>query len=80
MMSPKKSPAVQAGQAVVAGNDLAGRDPAANHEKELRVDYTFNGQPGHATVRENEALTPRRMQPLASRPMGDTTAADVRRW
>jgi hypothetical protein len=34
-----------------------GRDPALNHEKELRVDYTLDGQPSHVTVPENETLT-----------------------
>jgi hypothetical protein len=34
-----------------------GRDPAVNHEKELRVDYTLDGKPGHAVVHENDTLT-----------------------
>jgi hypothetical protein len=38
-------------------NDVFGVDPAVNHEKELRVDYTLDGQPGHVTVPENETLT-----------------------
>jgi len=40
----------------VASNDLLGRDPAANHVKELRVDYTLDGKPGHAAAPENETL------------------------
>jgi hypothetical protein len=44
------------GQTIVASNDLLGRDPAVNHVKELRVDYTLDGKPGHATVPENETL------------------------
>ena len=39
--------------AISANNDAFGRDPAPNHVKELRVDYTFAGKPGHATVQEN---------------------------
>ena len=42
---------------VVANNEALGRDPAVNHVKELRVDYTLNGQPGHVTVAESEPLT-----------------------
>ena len=46
------------GQLVVeANNDTLGRDPAVNHAKELRVDYTLDGKPGHVTVQENETLT-----------------------
>ncbi len=41
---------------VVANNNVMGRDPAANHEKELRVDYTLDGMPGHVVVHENETL------------------------
>ena len=43
--------------AIVANNDVLGRDPALNHVKELRVDYTLDGKPGHATVQEGETLT-----------------------
>jgi hypothetical protein len=43
--------------AVGAANDLLGRDPALNHEKELRVDYTLDGKPGHVTAHEGETLT-----------------------
>jgi hypothetical protein len=42
---------------VIANNDAFGRDPANQHRKELRVDYTLDGKPGHATVPENETLT-----------------------
>ncbi len=42
---------------VAASNDALGRDPSYNHAKELRVDYTLDGKPGHATVPENETLT-----------------------
>jgi len=48
---------VQAGQPIVANNDVMGRDPAKDHVKELRVDYTLNGKPGRVTVPENETLT-----------------------
>jgi hypothetical protein len=55
-VTKKVSELIRVGQAVTAKNDLFGRDPAADHEKELRVDYTLDGKPGHATVRENETL------------------------
>ncbi|HLZ54153.1 MAG TPA: glycosyl hydrolase, partial [Verrucomicrobiae bacterium] len=42
---------------VVASNDTFGRDPAVSHEKELRVNYTLDGKPGHVTVSEGETLT-----------------------
>jgi hypothetical protein len=45
------------GQPIVANNDVLGRDPAANHEKELRVDYMLDGKPGHVAVHEGETLT-----------------------
>ncbi len=46
------------GQLVVGvNNDAMGRDPAANHVKQLRVDYTLDGKPAHVTVYENETLT-----------------------
>jgi hypothetical protein len=38
-------------------NDVFGIDPAVNRVKELRVDYTLDGQPGHETVPEDETLT-----------------------
>jgi hypothetical protein len=41
---------------VEASNDDLGGDPALLHKKELRVDYTLNGQSGHATVPEDETL------------------------
>ena len=49
---------VRDGQLVVSvKNDVFGVDPAVNRSKELRVDYTLDGQPGHATMPENETLT-----------------------
>lgn len=48
---------VHDGQLVVtASNEVLGRDPATNHVKELRVDYTLDGQAGHVTVPENQTL------------------------
>ncbi|HKW30884.1 MAG TPA: glycosyl hydrolase, partial [Verrucomicrobiae bacterium] len=41
---------------VIASNDTFGRDPAYLHEKELRVSYTLDGQPGRETVSEGETL------------------------
>ncbi len=57
-VTAKLSKLARDGQVViVANNDNMERDPAVNHEKELRVDYTLDGQPGHATVRENDTLS-----------------------
>jgi hypothetical protein len=42
---------------VVASTGVMGGDPAPFHVKELRVDYTLDGKPGHAVTRENETLT-----------------------
>ena len=42
---------------VAARNDVFGGDPASLHPKDLRVDYTLDGQVGHATVHENDTLT-----------------------
>ncbi len=55
-VTEKVSELVRDGQPIVASNDLMGRDPAANHEKELRVDYALDGKAGHATAHENETL------------------------
>ena len=43
--------------AISANNETLGRDPAVNHEKELRVDYMLDGKPGRLTARENESIT-----------------------
>ena len=43
--------------ALAVNNESLGRDPAAEHVKELRLDYTLDGKPGHTTVPENEMLT-----------------------
>ena len=57
-VTAKLSELAQQGQLTVeASNGAFGRDPAANHVKELRVDYTLDGKPGHAVVPENETLT-----------------------
>ena len=43
-VTAKLSGLVRDGQfTVVANNNVLGRDPVANHEKELRVDYTLDG-------------------------------------
>ncbi len=57
-VTAKLAELVRDGQLVVAAkNDVFGVDPAVNRVKELRVDYTLGGQPGHVTVPENETLT-----------------------
>jgi hypothetical protein len=56
-VTAKLSEMARGGQLVViASNDTLGGDPAVDHVKELRVDYTLDGKPGHATVHENESL------------------------
>ena len=48
---------VQDGQLKVdVSNDTFGRDPADLHPKELRVDYTLNGKPGHTVMPEGDTL------------------------
>jgi hypothetical protein len=42
---------------VVANNSVLGGDPAGLRVKELRVDYTLDGRPAHATARENDTLS-----------------------
>ena len=42
---------------IAANNETLGRDPAFNHEKELRVNYTFNGKPGQLTAHEKGKVT-----------------------
>jgi len=42
--------------AIDVNNSALGGDPAANHTKELRVDYTIDGRPGQATAAEHETL------------------------
>jgi hypothetical protein len=74
-VTEKVSALVQAGQPVIAGNDLAGRDPAIKHKKELRVDYTLDGQSGHATARENEALTLPATSTIGLSPQWETITA-----
>ena len=44
------------GRPIAASNATVGRDPAANHVKELRVDYTLDGKPGHVVAPENCTL------------------------
>lgn len=42
---------------VPAENDFAGDDPAPNFTKQLRVEYSLNGQPGSDVAKENELLS-----------------------
>ena len=66
---------VQKGEPVVAGNNLTGHDPAVDHTKELRVDYTYDGQAGHATVPENDTLTLPGVSTLGEAPEWETIIA-----
>jgi hypothetical protein len=45
------------GQPIAASNDALGGDPVVNHVKELRVDYSVDGQVSHKNLREGETLT-----------------------
>lgn len=54
-------------------NEFAGRDPLFGIPKELHVDYTLNGQPGHATVPENETLTLSAMASVGQVPQWETS-------
>ncbi|MDR1859728.1 MAG: DUF3395 domain-containing protein [Bacteroidales bacterium] len=51
-------------------NDLAGHDPAPMLEKTMRVNYTFNGEPGYLQVHENHTLV------LPPRPEGEIPVPD----
>ena len=56
-VTAKLSQLVRGGELVATvNNSVLGQDPAMNHEKELRVDYTLDGKPHQVVVRENETL------------------------
>jgi hypothetical protein len=75
-VTAKLSELARSGQLVVdASNDTFGRDPAALHEKELRVDYTLAGKPGHVTVPEGETLTLPAMTTIGQPPQLETRIA-----
>jgi hypothetical protein len=74
-VTEKISELVRDGQPVVASNEVLGRDPAVNHEKELRVDYALDGQPGHATAHENETLSLPLTPMIGPSPRWETSAA-----
>ncbi|MGA2246693.1 MAG: glycosyl hydrolase [Verrucomicrobiota bacterium] len=60
---------------VAAKNDVLGGDPATLHAKELRVDYTLGGKPGHATVHENDTLTLPDSRPVGRAPQYTVSTA-----
>lgn len=72
------------GQTITASNGALGRDPAANHVKELRVDYTFNGKSGRVVVPENGTLTLPGLPTIGAAPQWEVqTRADspvVKAW
>jgi alpha-L-rhamnosidase len=75
-VTEKVSALLKAGQPVLVNNDL-GSDPALKHEKELRVDYTFDGQAGHATAHENTTLALPGTSTIGQAPQWETiTTAD----
>jgi hypothetical protein len=61
--------------AIGVNNDSMGGDPANLHVKELRVDYTLNGQPGHKTLKENETFTLPGMTAIGTAPQWETSVA-----
>ena len=68
---------------VAASNGTFERDPAVDHVKELRVDYTLDGKPGHAVVRENEVLTLPGTATSGQSPQWETSASGspvVKAW
>ena len=78
-VTAKLSELVRDGQLVVeANNDVLGLDPAVIHVKELRVDYTLDGKPGHATVHENETLTLPATTTSGQSPQWETSVASRR--
>ena len=75
-VTAKLSELVRDGQLVVAvNNTVFGRDPVVDRVKELRVDYTLDGQPGHATVPENETLTLPATASVGQSPQWETSVA-----
>jgi hypothetical protein len=85
-VTAKLSEMAQNGQLVAgADNDTFGSDPAIMHEKELRVDYTLDGKPGHIVVPENETLRlPPDSSSVAAKPwcvgLGDDGSPVVKVW
>ena len=64
------------GQLVLdVSNDTFGRDPAVNHRKELRVDYTLDGKPGQAVVQEKQTLTLPAGASIGQAPQWETSVA-----
>ena len=74
-VTEKISNLVREGQPVEASNELLGRDPAVNHEKELRVNYLLDGKPGHATAHENETLSLPLTAAVGPSPQWETSVA-----
>lgn len=58
----------------VSNGELGG-DAAVNHVKELRVDYVYQGKPGHRTVREGGTMTLPGTQTLGAAPVWETSVA-----
>jgi alpha-L-rhamnosidase len=75
-VTAKLSGLVSGGQlTVTVNNDAFGGDPATLHEKELRVDYTLNGIPGHAVVPENETFALPATATVGQPPQWETSVA-----
>ena len=77
-VTAKISRLVRDGQLVVeADNSVIGVDPAVNHIKELRAEYTLGGQPGRVTVPEGETLTLPAMTAIGQVPQWETSIASI---
>ncbi len=77
-VTAKLSRLVRDGQLVVeADNSVIGVDPAVNHIKELRVEYTLDGKPGRVTVPEGETLTLPAMTAIGQVPQWETSIASI---
>jgi hypothetical protein len=56
--------------------DLIGKDPAPREEKQLRIDYIYNGTPGVATALERTRVTLGRATPSAQFPPARLTSSE----
>jgi hypothetical protein len=75
-VTARLSELVRAGEEVItANNDMMGRDPTPNHEKELRVDYSLDGQRSQVSVKENETLALLPTGNLGEPPQWETSVA-----
>ena len=83
-VTAKVAQRLAAGEVIIADNDLAGRDPAEFHTKELRVDYTLDGKAGHVVAVEKSKLRLPTMTTVGSIPKWEVVttaeAPTVKTW